>query len=390
MPATERALENALHQLLAADDDLLLTGVEGLAATHGDRVYVEVLRLLCGKSFDESLAKNYWFAGLRHRHQMLQPAVVGRGLRPALLDYLAHEVGEFDDPRLLEASYLDNITRSSQTDGLTGLFHQTRFKAEIDKALRHRRRSDDFFFAVVLFDLDHFKQYNDRCGHLRGDEVLRRTAQLLLKNLREGDIAARYGGEEFALLLPHTDRNGAIKVSERIRRAIERELFFGQERLDGGNLTVSGGVAIAPEDGETVTALIETADRELYRAKLRRNTICPLKSDRRRGSRKPVRSLVEYASFSGTLFRPALSQDISPYGMALGCELPLEPGTTLALRLTRPFWGTDLEITATVRQLRRQGEMVCLGLEFDRALDTVEQLLPTLRPGTATQPAVQN
>lgn len=375
--ANELSLLFSLH---GKNDAALIDGIDALVERFGAVVYRETLRHLCGKSFDDDLAKCHWLAALQHRQRLLQPTRVVSGLRAALLDYLQREVGELDDPRILEGAFLEHITQSSLCDGLTGLYHQTHFKELLAKTVAGHRRKPDGGFALLLFDLDHFKQYNDRCGHLCGDEALRRTAEILQKSLREGDVAARYGGEEFAMLLPRTDRNGAQIVAERVRRAIEREPFPTQERLDRHNLTISGGVAIFPEDGDNAAELIETADHRLYQAKARRNAIFPLRQDRRRSHRSGVRSLVEYATIDGTIFRPALAQDISPHGIGLGCETAVEPGTTLALRLTRPFWRESVQLRATVRGIRCQGEMVWVGLEFDRVMEGFEQLMPGLLP----------
>lgn len=379
----QNQLEHDLSELLrdwGCDDERLIVGVASLEGVYGERVYKEALRLLVGKTFGSDLSRQYWLASLDHRNQLFRPEYLGSALRPALLDYLHRIAGELEDPRIIDAAFLNNITRSSVTDGLTGLYNQTYFKQTLIKVLGNKRRGTDTGFAVLLFDLDHFKQYNDRCGHLCGDEALRRTAEIIRNSLRDGDIAARYGGEEFAVYLPLVDRETAIAVAERIRLSVETELFSKQELLDRGTLTISGGVSVYPDDGRSMTALIEAADRELYRAKSYRNTICPMKSDRRRNSRRAVRSLVEYASFDGALYRPALSQDISETGMGLGCETLIEPGTVLSLRLTRPYWPESMVLSATVRQIRRQGELVYVGLEFERNLAEIERMLAGCRP----------
>lgn len=374
-----------LHQLLAVEveDRYLLTTVESLAQEHGQSVYREMLLLMVGKHFSEELAASYWQQAICHCQEIYRPEFAARGFRSALMDYLRHEVGELNDPRIIEADYLHNISRSSVTDGLTGLYNQTYFKTILADTIVNQRRNGDLNFALVLLDLDHFKQYNDRCGHLVGDEALRLCAELITAALRDGDMAVRYGGEEFALLLPRMDRHTAFAVAERIRKSVENYPFPHQDRLDSGNLTISGGVAVFPINGETADEIIKAADAELYRAKESRNTIYAHDSDRRSTFRRQIRSLVEYASFDGALYRPALSLDISENGMGLGCESILCEGMTLSVRLTRPYWPQNMHLSATVRQVRRQDELVYVGLEFNESLHVLKELLARQKPARA-------
>ncbi len=365
-----------LQQLLAEkEDSLFLAEVDSLARVHGNGVYKEMLKLLVGKHFGTELSGRYWREAIAHCREIYRPEYAARGFRPALLDYLRNVVGEFSDPRIIEADYLHNIARSSVTDGLTGLYNQTYFKNTLETTIVNQRRSGDRQFALVLLDLDHFKQYNDRCGHLCGDEALRLCAGVITGALRDGDMAVRYGGEEFALLLPDVDRQTAYLVADRIRRDIEDFHFPGQELLESGSLTISGGIAVFPENGETAEEVIKAADKELYKAKEVRNTIYNDTTDRRRSSRKPIRTLVEYASFDGALYRPALSIDISEKGMGIGCENLLFEGMTLSLRLTRPYWPVNRHLSARVRQVRRQNELIYVGLEFDESLESLDDLL---------------
>lgn len=375
-----------LLPLLSADieDERLLSRVEELAAEHGNPVYKEMLLIMTGKHFGSELSKKYWECAVSHCWNIFKPEFAKRGFRPALMDYLRHHAGEFSDPRIIEGEYLYNITRSSVTDGLTGLYNQTYFKNILEKTIHNQRRNGDDAFALVFLDLDHFKQYNDRCGHLLGDEALRICAEIITKSLRDGDIAVRYGGEEFALLLPALDRHSAFTVAERIRKGIEAHAFPRQELLDSGNLTISGGISLFPDSGVTADEIIQTADKELYKAKERRNCIYSFSDDRRRNCRHPVRSLVEYASFDGALYRAALSTDISEHGIGLGCESVLEEGMTLSLRLTRPYWPENIQLTAVVRQVRRKDELIFVGLEFDESLHSIDELLTRQKTSLVT------
>ena len=150
------------------------------------------------------------------------------------------------------------------TDGLTGLTNhrtfQQRFADMLERAARHNHK-----LAVLLCDIDHFKNVNDKYGHPVGDEVLRRVSRVLQEVPRKIDVPARYGGEEFAVLLDNVDLAQATAVAERIRIEISKVVVD----TDKGPLSVteSIGVAAFPEDGRDRTVLIERADLALYHAK---------------------------------------------------------------------------------------------------------------------------
>jgi len=124
-----------------------------------------------------------------------------------------------------------------------------------------RSRRLDHPCALLIADVDHFKEYNDAYGHLAGDAALARIAAVLRETTRDVDCAARYGGEEFVVLMPETKAVGAMETAQRIRT-----LLAGDE-LVGGKLSVSIGVAQFPEDGDGPEALLARADGALYRAK---------------------------------------------------------------------------------------------------------------------------
>jgi len=152
------------------------------------------------------------------------------------------------------------------TDPLTGLYNrrflEDRLQEEFSRSQRQKQS-----FCITMADLDNFKVYNDICGHLAGDNALRKAAALMQRSARDMDIVTRYGGEEFCLILPGTGKKESVFVGERIRRAIEAESFPGENHLPRGRLTVSIGVATFPADGMTADELIHAADLALYQAK---------------------------------------------------------------------------------------------------------------------------
>jgi diguanylate cyclase (GGDEF)-like protein len=168
------------------------------------------------------------------------------------------------------------VTRTHQraiTDPLTRLYNFGFFRDRLEIELDRARQTGDPV-AVVLFDIDHFKNYNDSHGHQEGNRVLVKVADLLRRTGRRGDVVARYGGEEFAALLYGSGREEAVRFAELARVAVEGHDFPGAETQPEGRLTVSGGLATFPEDAADDSGLIKVADDSLYRAKDRgRNRI---------------------------------------------------------------------------------------------------------------------
>jgi len=150
------------------------------------------------------------------------------------------------------------------TDGLTGLYNHRHFQDTIEKEIRRCER-EGRAMGLLLIDIDHFKQYNDRFGHTEGDAALRRVAGQIMKTIRSTDLAFRYGGEEMAVLLPSCGKEQATEVAEKIRLAIGAS--SARTGRFGARNTVSIGVATFPEDGRVSRALVDTADAALYEAK---------------------------------------------------------------------------------------------------------------------------
>jgi diguanylate cyclase (GGDEF)-like protein len=164
------------------------------------------------------------------------------------------------DVRLMQSE----LSRVAHTDALTGLPNRRevrrRFQEEASRAARHGQR-----FALVLFDVDHFKRVNDEHGHAVGDTVLQGIANVLAASKRNEDVLGRIGGEEFLVVLAQQTREGAAEAAERLRAALrDADLEAGPEGL---RMTLSGGVALYPDDGAHWDPLFAAADRRLYSAK---------------------------------------------------------------------------------------------------------------------------
>jgi diguanylate cyclase (GGDEF)-like protein len=150
------------------------------------------------------------------------------------------------------------------TDSLTGVLNRRYFferaQTELERAVRYGSS-----MSLLILDIDHFKQVNDRFGHQTGDSVLRQLAELAGTSIRSTDLLGRYGGEEFIMLLPETDMESARAVAERMRKEIEEHRFVHDQ--DSIQITVSVGVSSLNNPDTKLDDLISRADRSLYAAK---------------------------------------------------------------------------------------------------------------------------
>jgi len=162
----------------------------------------------------------------------------------------------------------DELQRLAALDDLTQIANRRRFDDRLGQEWRRALR-DSKYLAVIICDIDYFKNYNDTYGHLQGDQALHAVAQAINNALkRPMDLVARYGGEEFAMILPGTNITGAQAVAKEVNEAVEALRIEHESSDVSGHITLSYGVAaMIPTPDLTAKILIETADRALYRAK---------------------------------------------------------------------------------------------------------------------------
>ncbi len=196
-----------------------------------------------------------------------------RGLQAGAIDYITKPVS----PPIVRARVRNHLDlkrcrdvlgRLSTLDGLTGIANRRRFDEALENEWRRGQRSGEPL-SVLLGDIDCFKAYNDRYGHLAGDECLRRVARAIEGNVRRpADLAARWGGEEFAVLLPETGHDGALRVAEKLRAAVEALALPHKASTAAQVVTLSlGAGTLIPDPGLPPADLVQLADDGLYNAK---------------------------------------------------------------------------------------------------------------------------
>ncbi len=257
--------------------------------TLGSRVLEEIKQVVNTIDAAAGSATNY-SASLADASQKLADAHDHQALR-VIIDRLLTGAKQMElDNRKLEARLsaskqeieqlqqnLEDVRTESLTDPLTTLANRKFFDAELAKAMA-AAKAGNAPLALLMTDIDHFKSFNDKYGHLTGDHVLRLVALSVKQNVKGKDIAARYGGEEFVIALPDTTLLSALAVAEHIRRAVmAKDLIKRSSGEKLGRVTISiGAAALRPSD--TAQSLIERADQCLYAAKRhgRNRVICEI------------------------------------------------------------------------------------------------------------------
>jgi len=193
-----------------------------------------------------------------------EPFWSGEALTDQKLGQIVHALTEHTALALNNLTLRDQLREQSVSDPLTGLYNRRYLYEQMAHEMARWERSREPF-ALILLDIDHFKQFNDRYGHDLGDEVLIALAGLLLQHVRKSDVACRLGGEEFVVLLAGADQLQALSRAETIREAVKT---LRLTRLDQGHtISISAGVAVFPEHGGNAQTLIRAADEALYESK---------------------------------------------------------------------------------------------------------------------------
>jgi diguanylate cyclase (GGDEF)-like protein/PAS domain S-box-containing protein len=161
---------------------------------------------------------------------------------------------------------MDITRRAAVTDSLTGVYNRRFFDEMLEKQMALARRHNEPL-GLLIADLDHFKDFNDTCGHLAGDHLLQQVARILKNSIRSSDVLTRYGGEEFAIIMPTTDITGALDKAEKIRQGVESTNFDDVVPGQSFKMTISIGTASFPMHGTEYDTLVGAADKALYKAK---------------------------------------------------------------------------------------------------------------------------
>ncbi|MCD4672820.1 MAG: GGDEF domain-containing protein [Anaerolineaceae bacterium] len=159
----------------------------------------------------------------------------------------------------------EELRMQAVRDPLTGLYNRRYLEAALEREISRALRKD-MMLGVIMLDIDHFKQFNDRYGHDVGDIVLRQIGLFLQSSVRSGDIVCRFGGEEFLVILPEIDLESAIQRAESLRLGVQT-LNNKKHRLFPEQLSISLGVALCPLHGDSGHAVMQAADQAMYQAK---------------------------------------------------------------------------------------------------------------------------
>ena len=330
-------LREELLAILAEDahnTKRLCDRLDSLERETGVGAHAALLMILTRKSFPDDEAQLHWNVIVERQKEMSAALSREVGVRVAALDYFVNVNRQLVQPALIDFELLESSGQNARLDPLTGLASESTFRTAVSNELRRSRRYS-LDASVVLFDLDDFAALNDHVGTLIADRILREAAILLGNKVRDIDLVARCRSDELVLLLPETDRNGALLVADRCRAAIEE--FFANDFASrpATNLTVSGGVAAYPGDAQTPEDLLVCAAQALYQAKAAGKNLIELhQKERRRYLRFDLEpGLFEVEILASGAADPRALLNVSREGLLFASPEAIDVGERIELRL---------------------------------------------------------
>jgi len=260
-----RALTNSKN-IITNNEAALPSIKKALSELHFNR-YQYIIHSLTGQTYTRSKAKAIWLNVLSHQADMICELKRDPGIIVAALDYVEN-ISPIQGSRFvfIEQKELQQLIEMSLLDGLTGLYNRNTFMLLMEKDIQLCKRHQQAA-ALLLIDLDNFKDINDSNGHQQGDLALVTSAKIIMDSIRAMDIAGRYGGDEFIVFLPDASKHDATVIAERIKKGINTAHNLKQEHGQQKLVSVSIGISHFPNHGENVQDLVYSADMALYRAK---------------------------------------------------------------------------------------------------------------------------
>ena len=279
------------------------------------------------------MAENLWKKILLNREKLNKKLNRTVNIGVAALDFFQeHHDYSISNPLIIEEKLFDEIKRRVLVDDLTGLYNYRYFKNRIKEEISKSRRYNAVF-SIIMLDIDDFKHYNDTFGHIEGNKVLKKIADLLQKALRSADVVIRFGGEEFLIILPQINKKAAIIVGDKIRKKLSKLKLKKA-------ITISGGVATYLTDTKNdENDLIYLADMALYRAKYEgKNRICNFPLERRIYTRIPYTNDINISIkiiSPNAITKKTNIKDISIGGLAIFTEKKFNQGDIIKGKITK-------------------------------------------------------
>lgn len=258
------SLEKEIIQILDEDpynEEYIVERFNFLRDRTGDDFFVSLFKILVNIEFLPSEARSIWNEISANKLKFSKSLGRNISFRVAMLDYFINYNKRVKNPKIIEIKLYEKALKSALIDTLTGVFNRRYYDEIVENELNRSKRHNQPL-SLFLLDIDNFKIFNDRYGHIEGDQVLKTTGTLLKNFFRKEDIVCRYGGEEFVVIMPMTSTKGALGVTNRFRDEFKTYNFGYIE-----SVTFSGGIATYPNNCIDKFDLFIKADIAMYRAK---------------------------------------------------------------------------------------------------------------------------
>ncbi len=373
--------ESSLDPLSAANT-IFKEKIEEFNKQEMDSSVITILfELFASLYFEKEESAKYWDSVLAHRESMKERLRRDVGIKVAILDYFSNIESRFKNPKIVEMELFEQILKASKEDPKTGVYNSKYFLEVLENEMNKAKRNK-FPLSLLFLDIDGFKEYNDKFGHVAGDRLLVHISEILKQLVRGEDVAARFGGDEFVVMLTYTEKSNASIIADRIIKEIKKQpLNFdgkNKEHYEGG---ITIGIASYPLDANSCEELMDKADKTLYAAKKAgKNKIrCYEDKGKKVGLSKTKRRVVRYEIDGKEIYLSlkdskdkyrAYLRNISEKGLLMEIPyiIPLLSGIKLDVEMKNSKMKT-LGISGEILHVKKQNSGYLAAVKYDGSIE---------------------